>query len=94
MSEKEFRLFCSLSCLINRQSRCRAILVRCKADVDEGRQVSTTASAYFQDAAAVLGCEDVNAFLNAMGRSIGAPWQTKHKLAAAAALSAARRRAL
>jgi hypothetical protein len=43
----------------------------------------------FPDAAAVLGCEDVNAFLNTMGRSIGAPWQAKHKLAAAAALAAA-----
>jgi hypothetical protein len=44
----------------------------------------------FRDAAAVLGCEDVNTFLNAMGRSIGAPWQAKHKLAAAAAIAAAR----
>jgi hypothetical protein len=42
----------------------------------------------FRDAAAVLGREDVNAFLYAMGRSIGPPWQTKHKLAAAAALAA------
>jgi hypothetical protein len=42
----------------------------------------------FRDAAAVLGCEDVNAFLNAMGRSIGPPWQARHKLAAAAALAA------
>jgi hypothetical protein len=42
----------------------------------------------FQDAAAVLGCDDVNAFLHAMGRSIGPPWQAKHKLAAAAALAA------
>lgn len=44
----------------------------------------------FPDAAAVLGREDVNAFLIAMGRSVGAPWQAKHKLAAAAALAAAR----
>jgi hypothetical protein len=44
----------------------------------------------FRDAATVLGCEDVNSLLNAMGRSIGAPWQAKHKLAAAAALAAAR----
>ncbi len=44
----------------------------------------------FRDAAAVLGCEDVDSFLNAMSRSLGAPWQAKHKLAAAAALSAAR----
>jgi hypothetical protein len=41
----------------------------------------------FRDAAAVLGCEDINAFLYAMGRSIGPPWQAKHKLAAAAALA-------
>ena len=44
----------------------------------------------FRDAAAVLGCEDVNATLKAMGRSIGPPWQAKHKLAAAAALAASR----
>jgi hypothetical protein len=43
----------------------------------------------FHDAAAVLGGEDVNAFLSAMGRSVGPPWQAKHKLAAAAALAAA-----
>lgn len=41
----------------------------------------------FQDAAAALGHEDVAAFLQAMGRSIGPPWQAKHKLAAAAALA-------
>lgn len=43
----------------------------------------------FRDAAAALGCEDVDAFLNALGRSIGPPWQARHKLAAAAALAAA-----
>ena len=42
----------------------------------------------FRDAAAVLGRQDINAFLYAMGRSIGPPWQAKHKLAAAAALAA------
>jgi hypothetical protein len=42
----------------------------------------------FCDAAAVLGCEDINVFLYAMGRAIGPPWQTKHKLAAAAAIAA------
>jgi hypothetical protein len=47
----------------------------------------------FRDAAAMLGGEDINAFLNAMGRSVGPPWQAKHKLAAAAALAAARRAA-
>jgi hypothetical protein len=44
------------------------------------------------DAAAALGGEDVDAFLQAMGRSIGPPWQAKHKLAAAAALAAIGRR--
>jgi hypothetical protein len=42
----------------------------------------------FREAAAALGREDVGAFLSAMGRSIGPPWQAKHKLAAAAALAA------
>jgi hypothetical protein len=42
----------------------------------------------FQDAAAALSGKDVDAFLHAMGRSIGPPWQAKHKLAAAAALAA------
>jgi hypothetical protein len=41
-----------------------------------------------RDAAAALGREDVDAFLQAMGRSVGPPWQAKHKLAAAAALAA------
>jgi hypothetical protein len=44
----------------------------------------------FHDAAAALGCADVSSALNAMGRSFGPPWQAKHKLAAAAALAAAR----
>jgi hypothetical protein len=43
----------------------------------------------FRDAASALGGVDINAFLNAMGQSIGPPWQAKHKLAAAAALAAA-----
>jgi len=42
----------------------------------------------FHEAAAALGCEDINTFLHAMGRSVGPPWQAKHKLAAAAALAA------
>ena len=46
----------------------------------------------FRDAAAALGGEDIDAFLHAMGRSIGPPWQAKHKLAAAAALAVAARR--
>jgi hypothetical protein len=47
----------------------------------------------FRDAATVLGREDIDAFLQAMGRSIGPPWQAKHKLAAAAALAGAGHRA-
>jgi hypothetical protein len=47
----------------------------------------------FRDAAAVLGRENINAFLHAMGRSLGPPWQAKHKLAAAAAIVAAARTA-
>lgn len=42
----------------------------------------------FRDAATVLGCEDINDYLLAMGRSVGPPWQAEHKLAAAAALAA------
>jgi hypothetical protein len=41
----------------------------------------------FRDAAAALGHEDIDAFLYAMGRSVGPPWQARHKLAAAAALA-------
>jgi hypothetical protein len=41
----------------------------------------------FRDAAVALGDEEIDAFLRAMGRSIGPPWQAKHKLAAAAALA-------
>lgn len=44
----------------------------------------------YRDAASALGGEDVDAFLRAMGRGIGPPWQAKHKLAAAAALAANR----
>ena len=42
----------------------------------------------FLDAAAALDGRDLDAFLSAMGHSIGPPWQAKHKLAAAAALAA------
>jgi len=45
----------------------------------------------FRDAAAALGCKDIDQFLNATGRSVGPPWQAAHKLAAAAALTAAYR---
>ncbi len=41
------------------------------------------------DAAAALGGSDIATVLNAMGRSLGPPWQAKHKLAATAALAAA-----
>ena len=47
----------------------------------------------FRDAAAALGGADVPAFLTAMGRPIGPPWQAIHKLAAAAAIVAAMRAA-
>jgi hypothetical protein len=43
----------------------------------------------FSEAAAVLGGEDLDAFLLAMGRSIGPPWQLRQRLAAAAAIAAA-----
>jgi hypothetical protein len=43
-----------------------------------------------RDVAEVLGVMDVDTFLREMGRSIGPPWQAKHKLAAAAALAASR----
>jgi hypothetical protein len=48
----------------------------------------------FREAASALGSEDVDALLHAMGRSIGPPWQARHKLAAAAALAATGRCAL
>jgi hypothetical protein len=40
-------------------------------------------------AATAIGREDSNSFLSAMGRSIGPPWQARHRLAAAAAIAAA-----
>lgn len=42
-----------------------------------------------EDAASAIGGKDVDAFLRAMGRSIGPPWRAKEKLAATAALAAA-----
>ncbi len=45
----------------------------------------------FRDAAIVLGRDDIDAALSAMGRSIGPPWRARHKLAAAAALTARER---
>ena len=46
----------------------------------------------FGEAGAALGHTDINAVLHAMGRSIGPPWQAKHKLAAAAAIAAGARK--
>ncbi len=46
----------------------------------------------FRDAAAALGGADIAAFLHAMGKSIGPPWQARHKLAAAAAIAVGARR--
>ncbi len=46
----------------------------------------------FHDAAAALGRESIDELLREMGRSLGPPWQAKHKLAAAAALVSAARR--
>ena len=46
-----------------------------------------------RDAADALGREDIDVFLTGMGRSLGPPWQARHKLAAAAALAATARRA-
>jgi hypothetical protein len=43
----------------------------------------------FEQAAALLGCQDISSVLLTMGRSVGVPWQAQHKLAAAAALVAA-----
>lgn len=41
-------------------------------------------------AAQAVGGADVEAHLRELGRSIGPPWQAKHKLAAAAAIAATR----
>jgi hypothetical protein len=46
----------------------------------------------FRDAGAAIAGMEIDDFLRAMGRSIGPPWQAKHKLAAAAALAAGARR--
>jgi len=46
----------------------------------------------FRDAASAVGVDDIDAFVHAIGRSIGPPWQARHKLAAAAALAVGARR--
>ena len=45
-----------------------------------------------REASAVLGKEDLDALLRAMGKAVGPPWTAKHKLAAAAALAAGTRK--
>lgn len=44
----------------------------------------------FAAAAAALEREDLDSFLQQMGRAVGSPWQAKHKLAAAAAIAASK----
>jgi hypothetical protein len=64
---------------------------RALAEVAEARGWSVfwyDRNSVVRDAAAVLGRADVDAFLQALGRSLGPPWQAKHKLAAAAAIAA------
>lgn len=41
----------------------------------------------FRDTTESLGEKDIDAFLRALGRAVGPPWQAKEKLAAAAALA-------
>jgi len=43
----------------------------------------------FGEAARTLAGTDIDAVLRAMGKSVGAPWQAGHKLAAAAAIASA-----
>jgi hypothetical protein len=46
----------------------------------------------FQRAAKVLGRKDIDGYLQALGKALGPPWQAKHKLAAAAAITASAKR--
>jgi len=41
----------------------------------------------YDDAATNLGCDDIEAVIAEKGRSVGPPWQARHKQAAAAALA-------
>ena len=41
----------------------------------------------FGEAAAAIGENDISGYISNLGRSIGPPWQARHKLAAAAALA-------
>jgi len=49
---------------------------------------------HWYDRDQVLGGKGIDEFLRAMGKSVGPPWQAKHKLAAAAALAASHAEAL
>ena len=42
-------------------------------------------------AAVAVGCDDIDAHLRELGRTLGAPWHAKHKLAATAAIWASAR---
>ena len=44
----------------------------------------------FADAASALGFEDISARMEAIGQSIGPPWNKDYRLAAAAAMVAAK----
>lgn len=58
------------------------------AAMDRGWSVSWyDRDSVFDDAATNLGCKDIKAVITGMGRSVGPPWQARHKQAAAAALS-------
>jgi hypothetical protein len=46
----------------------------------------------FREAAKTLGKKNIDAYLKATGKSVGPPWQAKHKLAAAAAIVAGLRK--
>ncbi|HEY4212184.1 MAG TPA: hypothetical protein VGM84_11930 [Steroidobacteraceae bacterium] len=46
----------------------------------------------FDEAEAAIEGKKIDTFLQALGKTIGPPWQAKHKLAAAAALAATARR--
>lgn len=49
-------------------------------------------STVFDNASKAIGADEIDSVLRAMGRAAGPPWQAKHKLAAAAALAAAKMR--
>src|SRR5215469_15755431 len=61
-----------------------ASIARCSSRLVELRHTDEvlTRHSVFRDAAATLRGKDIDAFLRAMGRLAGPPWQAKHKLAA------------